>query len=81
MQHIDVRPLDGRGWEVRVSGVENPLVFRSGARAEAAARALARRLAAQGLASELTITLRDGWVATRATAGPARAPRAAAPLH
>ena len=63
LHKIQVRLLGERAWEVGYSGSQNPMVFRSGARAVAAARALPVRLADEGHSAELTITLRDGWIA------------------
>ena len=60
MDSITIRPLDGQGWAVELSGVENAQHFRSGARAESAARRLAQRLADAGRQSEILIYLRDG---------------------
>lgn len=47
METIIVEPV-AAGWAVRADRIENDLVFRSGADAEDAARALALRLAATG---------------------------------
>jgi len=66
---IDVRPL-GQGWAVRQDGTANPQVFRSGARAEDAARALGARLARAGCATEVRIFLRDGALAGRFSCPP-----------
>lgn len=60
MPTIVVRPLDGHGWRLDVEGVLNPQVFRSGAHAEAAAKALAKRLVTNGAAAPIVIQLRDG---------------------
>ncbi len=62
-RQIHVTPA-GVGWAVRFDGFED-LLFKTGARAEAAARALAGRLAAAGRAAELHIFLRDGSLAAR----------------
>ena len=60
MRHIDVRPLEGSGWMIEVDEVQNPQVFKSGRRAETAAKALAGRLAAFGEDTQVSIWLRDG---------------------
>ena len=69
VQVIDVRPL-GQGWIVRQAGAANPQVFRSGARAEDAARALGQRLAGAGHPAEVRIFLRDGALAGRISCAP-----------
>lgn len=61
---ISVVPA-GNGWAVRSSEFENELVFQAGSKAEAAARELARRCAASGLATDVDIFLRDGALAGR----------------
>jgi hypothetical protein len=56
-QHrIAVAPVDG-GWAIACDGGLQPMMFLSGARAEAQARALARRLAQAG--GEVELTVRD----------------------
>ena len=64
MHRIEVRPVEGAGWTMQAAEAE-PVVFRSGAKAEASARRLARRLADAGQAAEITIRLRDGTLAAR----------------
>lgn len=64
MTTVAVRPA-ASGWAVSIVGVANEMMFRSGAAAEAAARRLAERLAAEGEPSKLVIRLRDGSVAGR----------------
>jgi hypothetical protein len=61
---ISVVPV-GNGWAIRSSSFENEMLFVAGAKAEAAARDLARRYAARGEAAEVSIFLRDGSVAGR----------------
>lgn len=51
---ISVAPVDG-GWSVSCDAMREPMVFLSGARAEAQARALARRLSQAGEEVELTV--------------------------
>lgn len=58
MHVIVVEPL-GDAWAVRVEGLEHQ-VFTSGAKAEAAAKTIATRLAAAGESVELHVLLRDG---------------------
>lgn len=73
MRLIEVAPLS-EGWRVSVDDLANDMVFRSGRRAESAARRLAARLAHAGAPSELRIRLRDDSLAGRLIwpAGPAR---------
>lgn len=61
---ISVVPA-GNGWAVRSPSFENEMMFVAGAKAEAAARALARRYAARGETAEVAIFLRDGALAGR----------------
>lgn len=61
---ISVLPA-GDGWAVRSSSFENDMLFVAGAKAEAAARDLARRYAARGQSAEVAIFLRDGALAGR----------------
>lgn len=61
---ISVVPL-GNGWAVRSPSFENDMLFAAGAKAEAAARELARRYAARGESAEVAIFLRDGALAGR----------------
>ena len=51
-------------------GSQNPMVFRSGAPAEAAAETLAVRLADGGHSAKVTITMRNGWVAAKFVSTP-----------
>jgi hypothetical protein len=61
---ISVVPI-GDGWAVRSDGFDNEMLFQAGGRAEAAARDLARRSAAQGVRAMVAIFLRDGALAGR----------------
>ena len=61
---ISVAPA-GDGWAVSSEALENDLTFDRGARAEAAARALAERYANAGRPAEVEIFLRDGALAGR----------------
>jgi hypothetical protein len=61
---ISVIPV-GEGWAVRSDGFDNEMLFQAGAKAESAARALARRYAADGVSVEVAIFLRDGTLAGR----------------
>ena len=54
--HIAVAPVDG-GWSIACDGGLEPMMFLSGARAEAQARALARRLSEAG--GDVQLTIRD----------------------
>ncbi len=75
---IAVVPL-GDGWAVRYPGVDNDMLFSAGAKAEAAARDLARRIARSGRATEVSIFLRDGALAGRFLHAPAADPAEAVP--
>jgi hypothetical protein len=66
---IYVEPL-AEGWAVRHDSVENPQVFASGAKAEAAARSLGARLSSAGTAAEIRVVLRDGTLAGRFACSP-----------
>jgi hypothetical protein len=55
----------GDGWAVRSGGFENDMMFAAGAKAEAAARDLAHRVAQNGRTAEVAIYLRDGALAGR----------------
>jgi hypothetical protein len=68
--HIAVTPVAG-GWALAVDGGLEPMMFLSGARAEAQARALARRLSEAGLEVQLTVRDRSRTVVglTRYLAG------------
>ena len=69
-QTITIRPLDA-GWAVELDQLDAPMMFRSGAQAERAARDLAERLIEAGENAELIIHLRDGTLAGRfVTAAP-----------
>ena len=60
MKHsVNVSPVEG-GWMVQADGLEGPLMFRSGGRAEDAAWRIARALADNGAWAEIRITVRDG---------------------
>ena len=61
---ISVAPV-GDGWAVSSDALDADLTFDGGARAEAAARALADRCAENGLLTEVQIFLRDGALAGR----------------
>lgn len=72
---ISVMPAQD-GWTVQSRAFDNAMVFRSGGRAEAAARRLADRYARAGEPAEIRIFLRDGSLAGRLDfpARPAPAP-------
>ena len=61
---LTVTPL-ADGWKLSVDGVQNDMVFASGAAAEAAARRLALRLAQVGTPAEVRILLRDHSLGAR----------------
>jgi hypothetical protein len=59
---ISVAPV-GEDWAIQSDALPEDLVFRSGGRAETAARDLARRRAADGQAAEVRIFVRGGALA------------------
>jgi hypothetical protein len=61
---IVVEPL-AQGWAVRHEEGGVSQVFRSGAKAEAAAHRLGARLALAGIAAEIRVYLRDGVLGGR----------------
>jgi hypothetical protein len=61
---ISVQPF-GDGWSVRSDAFDSEMMFLSGAKAEAAARRLADKLARGGRSAEIHIFLRDGQLAGR----------------
>ena len=67
VHRIDFRPFGKWSWSVSYGAepVNAPMLFRSGARVEAAARSLAVRLADEGAPVEIVIGLRDGAVGGR----------------
>ena len=67
MHIIDVTPAQG-GWTVSSSIFANPMAFLSGAKAEAAARNLAEKIARRGEAAEIRVFLRDGTLAGQSVA-------------
>jgi len=56
---ITVAPA-GSGWSLQSAALVGDILFTSGAKAEAAARSLARRIAEGGGTAELRIVVRDG---------------------
>jgi len=64
VQVITVVPTQG-GWTVQHDMADNPMMFRSGAKAEAAARDLGGAFAQRGSAAEIHIYLRDGSLGGR----------------
>jgi hypothetical protein len=69
---ITVRPNEG-GWAVSSHAFENAMLFLSGEKAEAAARALARHVADAGEPAQIEIWLRDGQLAGRFICPPGEA--------
>jgi len=59
---ISVTPA-GEGWAIHSDQLAEDLIFPTGGKAEAAARALARRKADEGLDAEVHIFLRGGALA------------------
>jgi len=77
MRQIAVVALP-EGWRVTVDNIANDIIFRSGAKAERAARDLADRLARAGVWSEIRVHLKDGSLAARRLS-PGRPPLASQP--
>ena len=65
---ISVTPI-GDGWTIRSDTFDGDMMFLSGAKAEAAARRLARTLADGGEMVEVRIFLRDGALGGRWVGG------------
>jgi hypothetical protein len=63
-QAITVAP-SANGWMVKTSAFDGAMFFRSGARAEAAARSLGAKFARIGASVEILIFLRDGALGGR----------------
>ncbi len=61
---INVTPAQG-GWTVSAEPFANPQAFLSGAKAEAAARKLARQIVGRGELAEIRVFLRDGSLEVR----------------
>jgi hypothetical protein len=61
---ISVTPV-GDGWSVASDAFDSEMMFLSGAKAEAAARRLARTMAQSGESAEIRIFLRGGALAGR----------------
>jgi hypothetical protein len=76
---ITVTPAEA-GWTLQSDALEREVVFSSGAKAEAAARSLAQRIAEGGGAAELRIVVRDGSLGG-AFLYPARASPVAMPVE
>jgi len=70
LYQIIVEPIEG-GWLLTPDEGHAGIVFRSGAKAERAARLLAERLALAGRASVVEIRLRGGALAGRISYAPA----------
>lgn len=66
---VSVIPVSG-GWAVSAREIAAPMVFFSGAKAEAAARRLAETIARRGETAEVRIFLRDGSMAGRFACAP-----------
>lgn len=73
MRSVTVTPVD-KGWAVHCDAIENPMIFRSGAKAEEAAKRLAQAWADAGERVELEIQLRDGERAGRFLCVPSAEP-------
>lgn len=70
MSHIIAVNALAAGWSVEADDLENPLMFRAGSHAEAAAKSLAEGYALAGKPSEIRIFLRDGSLGGRFVCGP-----------
>lgn len=66
---IEVTPAE-LGWTVTAAVFDNPMVFLSGAKAEAAAKELAQKIASYGEGAEVRVILRDGSVGGRFACAP-----------
>jgi hypothetical protein len=64
MRLISVNPVSA-GWTVRSEPFANDMLFLSGAKAESAARRMARTIADGGDTADMRIFLRDGSLAAR----------------
>lgn len=73
MHTIRVSPADA-WWAVESDGFDNPMIFRSGGRAEDAARRLALALARTGQVVKLEVKARDGATAGRFLCPPTKDP-------
>ena len=69
LRMICVEPAEN-GWAVRAEGFANDMLFISGAKAETAARKLARQISGAGEHTEIRIYLRDGSLAARFACAP-----------
>lgn len=67
MKTVSITP-GGVGWLVNTDISDNPMIFRSGARAEETAVRLAQALADHGELVQVKIGLRDGTESTRTVA-------------
>ncbi len=65
MVHVITVTATEGGWTVRHDFATNAMMFRSGAKAEAAARKLGQTLARNGAPAEIQIFLRGGALAGR----------------
>jgi hypothetical protein len=65
MVHVITVAATADGWTVRNDIAANAMMFRSGAKAEAAARKLGQTLARTGAPAEIQIFLRDGALGGR----------------
>ena len=61
---ISITPTEG-GWTVSAEPFANQMAFLSGAKAEAAARSLAEKIARRGELAEIRVFLRDGSLEVR----------------
>ena len=73
-------PSVDAGWMAELERLDTPMVFKSGAQAERAARTLAKRVIDAGESAEMIIHLRDGALAGRFVAKPAVSPGGAAEM-
>jgi len=64
VQIVSVIPVSG-GWAVNNKALAAPMVFLSGAKAEAAARRLGETIARRGETAEIRVYLRDGTLVGR----------------
>lgn len=77
MLYVRVAPA-ADGWEVSCDAIDNSMMFRSGAKAEDAARRLAQALADAGEFVEIDVVLRDGRRGARFVCAPTEIAKARA---
>jgi hypothetical protein len=74
MAHLITVKPQASGWAVNSAAFDNEMMFLSGEKAEAAARALARTVADSGQPAQIEIWLKDGRLGGRFICPPASPP-------